>query len=396
MTIPRLGLIMILRDEEKNLDQSLAPVVKLFDEAVVVDTGSKDNTRRLARALGARVVDFTWSDDFSAARNRSIQAAKADYLFWLDGDNRIEPWAVDRLRKAVDEAREPFIGWCTEVLEPGGERLIQKRLFPRREDIFFSGRIHEQLVHPPGLAYRHLPVEVRHWGYADPKLAKVKGERNLALLSKALESRPDDFFLLYQAGKTLMGLRSPARAEPFLARAVDSPQGMRENPELYAHAWILYAQTAERAGRPDLAEARLNRALEAGLEPSGQGLVRFHLGRLAGAREDWVRTVQELELSRSLGLDFLSLEMRSEELALKRSLILARGLTALGRSGEAMTCLAESLEAEPDNPLPFRELARLLILSGRDQEAEKVLERLQARWPSDRVGLKLREELSDR
>jgi tetratricopeptide (TPR) repeat protein len=385
---------MILRDEEKNLERSLAPVAELFDEAVVVDTGSLDQTRQKARSLGARVKDWAWNNDFAAARNCSIQSSKADYLFWLDGDNQISPRAVERLRKAVEEAEEPFIGWCTEVLEPGGERLLQKRLFPRRKDVFFQGRIHEQLIHPPGLAFRHLEVQIRHWGYADPGLARAKGERNMALLEKSLETRQKDFFLLYQAGRTLMGLRKFDQAETFLARAVGSPEGNRQNPELYGHAWVLFAQAAERNGRPDLAEARLDQALEAGLGSSGQGLVCFHLGRLAAGRADWSRSVQELKRSRALGLDFLSLDLKLEELALKRSLLLARGLEALGREEEAMACLTESLEAKPDNPLPFRELTRLLIRNGRLRQAGEVACRLLERWPSDPVGLRLQDQLA--
>lgn len=397
MTLPRLGLIMILRDEEQNLERSLAPVTGLFDETVVVDTGSRDQTPRIARSLGARVVDWTWSDDFAAARNRSIQEATAGYLFWLDGDNQIQPRGVDRLREAVEEAREPFIGWCTEVLEPGGERLLQKRLFPRRADIFFRGRIHEQLNHPRDLAYRHLDVRISHWGYADPNLARAKGERNLALLKESLASGPEEFFLLYQAGRTLLGLRRVDEAEAFLARAVGSGQGSRENPELLSHAWVLFAQAAERAGRPDLAEARLIQGLSVKLGPSGQGLVRFHLGRLAAGRLDWPRAVQELNRSRSLGLDFLSLDLRLERLVLNRSILLARGLEALGRLEEAVACLAEAVEAEPepDNPLPYRELARMLIQAGRNQEAGRVAARLLARWPGDLVGLKLQDRLGN-
>ncbi len=60
---------MIVRDEQENLPRCLGSVAGLFDEIVVVDTGSRDRTREIAREFGARVFDFVWVDDFAAARN---------------------------------------------------------------------------------------------------------------------------------------------------------------------------------------------------------------------------------------------------------------------------------------------------------------------------------------
>ena len=46
----------------------------LFDEIVVVDTGSTDRTKEIAREFGAKVFDFVWIDDFAAARNEALVA----------------------------------------------------------------------------------------------------------------------------------------------------------------------------------------------------------------------------------------------------------------------------------------------------------------------------------
>ena len=58
---------MIVRDEEANLPHCLSSVSGLFDEIVVVDTGSTDRTREIAREFGARVFDFVCVNDFAAA-----------------------------------------------------------------------------------------------------------------------------------------------------------------------------------------------------------------------------------------------------------------------------------------------------------------------------------------
>ena len=136
--MPSLGLIMILCNEEKNLPRSLKPVARMFDEVVAVDTGSVDRTVETAQSMGASVHLLKWNNDFSEARNYSIEKAEADYLFWLDGDNAVAESGVDRIRKALEKKDRDLIGWCREVLTPRGGTLIQKRLFPRRPDVFFQ------------------------------------------------------------------------------------------------------------------------------------------------------------------------------------------------------------------------------------------------------------------
>ena len=84
-------LTMIVRDEEANISHCLESVRGLFDEIVVLDTGSKDRTIEIARSFGARVFDFVWVDDFAAGRNAALARARGDYAFWLDADDVIEP-----------------------------------------------------------------------------------------------------------------------------------------------------------------------------------------------------------------------------------------------------------------------------------------------------------------
>jgi glycosyltransferase involved in cell wall biosynthesis len=107
---PKVSLTMIVKDEQGNLPHCLGSVAGLFDEIVVVDTGSTDRTREIAREFGARVFDFVWVDDFAEARNAALARATGDYAFWLDADDVIDPPQRARL--------ERLIGICAQASRP--------------------------------------------------------------------------------------------------------------------------------------------------------------------------------------------------------------------------------------------------------------------------------------
>jgi hypothetical protein len=94
----RTSLTMIVRNEENNISSCLSSVAGLFDEIVVIDTGSTDRTWEIAQEFGARVFDFVWVDDFAAARNAALARATGDYAFWLDADDFLDPPEREKLR----------------------------------------------------------------------------------------------------------------------------------------------------------------------------------------------------------------------------------------------------------------------------------------------------------
>ena len=71
-----VSVAMIVRNEEEMLPGCLSTVERDC-EVVIVDTGSTDGTKAIARAAGAKVSDFTWCDDFAAARNAALKTARA-------------------------------------------------------------------------------------------------------------------------------------------------------------------------------------------------------------------------------------------------------------------------------------------------------------------------------
>ena len=169
-----VSLTMIVKDEEENLPKCLIVRGGLFDEIVVVDTGSKDRTREIAREFGARVFDFVWVDDFAAARNAALARATGDYAFWLDADDVIDPPQREKLERLLDtfaarRRRPAYVVKCSCDPGPngdGGQTVVDHiRLFPLREDVRWTYRVHEQIL--PALRRANVPVTMdRHHGPA--------------------------------------------------------------------------------------------------------------------------------------------------------------------------------------------------------------------------------------
>ncbi len=227
----KVSLTMIVRDEQENLPRCLASVPGIFDEIVVIDTGSTDRTREIAREFGARVFEFAWIDDFAAARNEALSHATGDYAFWLDADDVVEPAERDKLRALLDGlgSGEPagYVVRC--ACDPGtdgsgGATVVDHvRLFPIRDDLRWTYRVHEQIM--PALRRAGIPVRwtdlvVRHTGYVNLALRGRKLDRDARILRDELKSRPDDPFILFNLGAIAIERRDWGEALKHLRRSL--------------------------------------------------------------------------------------------------------------------------------------------------------------------------------
>src|SRR5450432_3295316 len=94
---PTLALSMIVRDAERELSACLASCRSLVDEIVIADTGSRDDTARIAKEYGANVIEVAWTNDFAAARNAAMQGITSEWILSLDADERLDSEAVTSL-----------------------------------------------------------------------------------------------------------------------------------------------------------------------------------------------------------------------------------------------------------------------------------------------------------
>ena len=85
-----ISLCMIVKNEEPVLARCLDSVASMMDEIIIVDTGSTDRTKEIAAQYTSRIYDFTWCDDFSAARNYAFSLATMDYIYCPDADEYLD------------------------------------------------------------------------------------------------------------------------------------------------------------------------------------------------------------------------------------------------------------------------------------------------------------------
>jgi len=78
-----LSVAMIMKNEENNLDRALGSIKPYVDEIVVVDTGSTDNSVEIAKKYTDKIFFHEWKDDFSEARNYSLQFPTCDWVLYL-------------------------------------------------------------------------------------------------------------------------------------------------------------------------------------------------------------------------------------------------------------------------------------------------------------------------
>jgi glycosyltransferase involved in cell wall biosynthesis len=224
-TLPAISLCMIVKNEEKNIAKCLHSIAPLADEMIVVDTGSTDRTKDIARAFGAKVYDFPWTGSFSEARNFSLSKASGGWHLILDADEVISPFDQDILKDVVKKSVAgsaafsiptrnyvvpvTTVGWkandgsySKEEVGTGWYPSEKVRLFPNRPGIRFENPVHEFVdmsITRSGIRILHIDVPIHHYGKLDKEKTLSKGEEYYTLgKTKLAEKGEQDFIAVYE------------------------------------------------------------------------------------------------------------------------------------------------------------------------------------------------------
>ncbi|MDD3363444.1 MAG: glycosyltransferase [Syntrophomonas sp.] len=226
MNRKRLSLCMIAKNEAENISRCISSLRGLADEIIVVDTGSMDRTADIALSQGAKVISMKWEDDFSKARNLSLDHAQGDWVLCLDCDEELYAESLLELEKLINtEGPEAYFIQIVNTTAEGMELTVPGlRLFRNRKEYRFTGCIHEQIL--PAIVQhcdqsRILPsnVLVHHSGY-NQKLTNIsaKIQRNMRILESIPEEKRDGFYF-YNLGTEYLRL---CKREEALAHFIKS------------------------------------------------------------------------------------------------------------------------------------------------------------------------------
>ena len=99
--VDNLTVVILTKNEEKDIIDAINNAQKLTDKVLIVDSGSTDNTVALAEANGAKVVYRAWDNDFAAQRNFALQYVTTERVLYLDADERMNDKLIEAIKKAL-------------------------------------------------------------------------------------------------------------------------------------------------------------------------------------------------------------------------------------------------------------------------------------------------------
>lgn len=197
----QLSISLLASDKPAALERcldSLRPLLmQVPSELIVVTTGTDIQVREIAARYTDQIIPFTWCDDFSAARNTGLQAAKGEWFMYLDDDE----WFED-----ISEIRDFFLSGeyrnygtafyrVRNYLNWDGIRYFDFHAFRMARiapGMAFQNPIHEELVPRCGDS-KFFETYVHHYGYIvdEKKESAGKTSRNIPMLLKNIRKNPE-------------------------------------------------------------------------------------------------------------------------------------------------------------------------------------------------------------
>jgi glycosyltransferase involved in cell wall biosynthesis len=204
---------MIVKNEEKYIKMCLENAMKLADEVIIVDTGSTDKTKEIIKEVdqNIKIIDYKWEDDFSKARNISIENATGDWILILDADEKLLCDA-SKVREILENTQAD--GYKIPLYNIMSSSMVLYsavyiKFFRNNKGYRYEGSIHEQVNVSKGITEKYILEEnickVIHYGYLTSVVKeRNKADRNLKILKKQLKEKPNDPYVYYNIGASYM------------------------------------------------------------------------------------------------------------------------------------------------------------------------------------------------
>lgn len=261
---PLLSLCMIVKNEQKNLDRCLASVHGTIDEMIVVDTGSTDLTMEIAAAHGASVYQFVWQNDFSQARNYSLEQAKGTWIMFIDADEELETSTRGRIKELLQTTTADAVGVTVRNFNPPQSLTeyhdsYQVRIFRNKPNYRFEQAVHNQILpsiqRAGGTVLEQRAFIWWHYGYMERNVqgGEDRIKRSLKMLEDAVNKDPQSAYLNAKLGIVYYHLKDYSLAYSYCYRVLTELDHQSLNYEILKDVLRILSFMASSRGHYDLA-----------------------------------------------------------------------------------------------------------------------------------------------
>lgn len=347
------SLCAIYRNEEKNLETFLKRHIDLFDEFVMVDTGSTDRSNEIVKTYGITHHFFQWVNDFSKARNYSLGKAVKPFIIVLDIDEHVLPEDFQRLKTIIRETGKDVYSLVqinfTDVRDDLSWKSIETlpqsfhstaagyipsplfRVFRNFKGVCFQGMIHElvgESVSRLNLSSKVTDIPIYHYGWNERGRTEEEKKRKKAayseMIRRAWEADPSPKMAFYY----IKSLEDPRERIKLSYRFSKQQPGIKQ-------FWEILSQDTANLGQ-----------WERALSYAEKGL-KHHPGNLT------------------------------------LSAVLVRCYNETARPQKALDTVEELLKKDTGNPIYYFEKFRSLLMLNRKSEADILIRDLPRNFPPD-------------
>lgn len=166
-----LSVIIITKDEEKNLERCLKSIKNLADEIIVVDCGSTDKTVKIAKEYTEKVFFRQWDSNFAEQKNYALSLTKGDWILSLDADEEITLQLLSEIKEFFRLGRDKrYSGmWLPRKNITFGRWLKHGECWPDyqlkffKKGSYFQRAVHEVVVIDGPCGFFQEPVVHHHY-----------------------------------------------------------------------------------------------------------------------------------------------------------------------------------------------------------------------------------------
>ena len=283
------------RDEMEKSLKSLLYFKNAFPtEIILVDTGCNVEQRALAEKYADKIIDFTWCNDFAAARNAGLKEAHGEWFMFLDDDEWFDdPKEIITFFKSGEYQKYNSASYVIRnYLDFEGVSYVTSypsRMVRREKETHFIGKVHEYLS-PYNKPVKEFTDFVHHYGYAYKSMQEEVAHawRNIKPLLEMRKENPGNTRWMYQLGQEYFAIKNYDKTVKSCQESLADWEQYKNKEEYYpTHIGTLYGYilfSLEYLGKYEEEKEWLNKALNLSLNDQKVMEVSIVFYNLAPAR----------------------------------------------------------------------------------------------------------------